>query len=47
MADFGTQTDFEPQSFLSVPALRTVELKESTKPKPIVSKVSLNDFPII
>ncbi|KAF8558422.1 hypothetical protein OG21DRAFT_1149976 [Imleria badia] len=36
MADFGTQTDFEPQSSLFVPAPRTIELKETTKP--IVSK---------
>ncbi|KAH0830430.1 hypothetical protein J3R83DRAFT_1825 [Lanmaoa asiatica] len=32
MADFGTQTDFELQTSLAVPAPRTIELKEITKP---------------
>lgn len=45
MADFGTQTEFEPQPSLFVPAPRTIELKETTKP--IVSKVSMGDFPFI
>lgn len=43
MADFGTQTDFEPQTSLFVPIHRTIELKETTKP--IVSKVSLGNSP--
>lgn len=45
MADFGIQTDVEPQSSLFVPAPRTIELKESTKP--IVSKVSMSELSFI
>ena len=42
MADFGTQTEFEPKPSFVVPAPRIIELKETTKP--IVSKVSFGIF---
>lgn len=45
MVDFGTQTDSEPRTSLFVPAPRTIELKEATKP--IVSKVRMGDFPFV